>query len=212
MESEKRVKVIQTGEEIRFANVDVPRIAYPTIVLALFAVSLHITGSILYFRQDIGDFAVLLINGFAAYLSFSPMHDATHSSIATVKSGHKYINYVIGTVCGWMFTFPFEAFKYMHLQHHQHNGHKQKDPYRVSFIYHWKGVLSKMYTFMTRDKSVEEPVIDEGLNCVLNFNTVGIYGLILYGIITNPRACLVCWVLPGRLSLRLLMIIFGEFH
>jgi hypothetical protein len=155
---------------------------------------------------------VLFINGFAAYLAFSPMHDATHSSIATVKSGHGYLNYLVGSVSGWMFPMPFEAFKWMHLQHHIHNGDKKRDPYRVSFVYHWGNVFSKVLAFFRREKSVDETFNSDtsGLKSVLNFNSIGIYGLLAYGMVTYPRVCLVCWLLPGRIALALLMTIFGE--
>ena len=41
------------------------------------------------------------------------MHDASHGSIATVNSGHKYLNDVIGMMCSWAFPLPYYPFKYM---------------------------------------------------------------------------------------------------
>ncbi len=101
------------GEQITFKGLSPPSIAYPTILLAFFAVSLQAASSYLYLNSSINDATIIILNSIAAFIAFTPMHDSAHGSIATVNSGHKYLNDCIGLMCSWTYPLPYYAFKYM---------------------------------------------------------------------------------------------------
>lgn len=60
----------------------------------------------------------------ASFLAFTPMHDASHKSIARKK----WINQWIGRLSAWLLAAPFGAFRFVHLEHHKHTNHEEKDP------------------------------------------------------------------------------------
>jgi fatty acid desaturase len=58
-----------------------------------------------------------------AYMAFTPMHDASHRSVA--RRG--WLNEVVGRLAGVPLLAPFPAFRAMHLAHHRHTN-EEDDP------------------------------------------------------------------------------------
>jgi len=58
-----------------------------------------------------------------AYAAFTPMHDASHRSVA--RRG--WLNEVVGRLAGLPLLAPFPAFRAMHLAHHRHTN-EEDDP------------------------------------------------------------------------------------
>lgn len=93
-----------------------PDLAWPTLVLAL--------GLPLAWLAVVGlaltDLAPLWIAGplafVFAYMAFTPMHDASHRSVAR----RAWLNEAAGRLAGLPLLAPFPAFRAMHLAHHRH--------------------------------------------------------------------------------------------
>lgn len=103
-----------------------PKIAWPTI--ALFGVSLLVMGSSTYFSVTdvIPLWLAAIFNGFAMYNLFTVAHDATHRAL----SSNKFINETFGRLAIMMFMpmAPFEAVRWIHMQHHRFtNGETDPD-------------------------------------------------------------------------------------
>jgi beta-carotene hydroxylase len=100
----------------------VPRVAWPTCILAVVALSCFVAGVSL---AATANWAVaLVLMTLSAYLSFTPMHDAAHRGTGTSS----LINEVVGRLCIVPLLGPFPAFRYVHLEHHKHTNDAEKDP------------------------------------------------------------------------------------
>jgi beta-carotene hydroxylase len=101
-----------------------PRIAFPTLVLALVVTSGWALTIALVFAGALPYWAAVVISTPLAYIAFTPMHDATHGSVARAK----WINAVVGRACGLVLFAPYSAFRWAHLTHHKHTNHADHDP------------------------------------------------------------------------------------
>lgn len=104
-----------------------PPIAIPTVLLALGSVGawlgawgLHLSGSISLMRAG-------CIATVAAYVAFTPFHDAAHRSVASGQ-GFGWVNEVVGWAAGVPLMSPLPFFRYIHLMHHRHVNVKGLDP------------------------------------------------------------------------------------
>ncbi len=68
----------------------------------------------------------IIINTLAIYVSFTPLHDATHRAV----SRNPFVNDAIGTVSGQLLFPGFEAavYRVLHLAHHKSTGELHEDP------------------------------------------------------------------------------------
>jgi fatty acid desaturase len=114
-----------------------PETAWPSVLLAFCSVTTYILTHIAYAdgmcgygrtASMISYPAALVLWSVAAYVSFTPMHDASHGSIATGRSPYRALNGIIGRACAMTLCAPFAAFRYLHLQHHKYTNVRGKDP------------------------------------------------------------------------------------
>ena len=63
----------------------------------------------------------------AAYVSFTPMHDAAHKSICRGR-GMLWVNDFVGHASGLALAAPFHVFKHLHLEHHKYTNYPEHDP------------------------------------------------------------------------------------
>ena len=101
-----------------------PDIAWPTLALA--GCTLTVWGFALVSNLPYG--LSFILTCITAYICFTPMHDATHSS----TSRHGWFNQLLGTMVGIPLMAPFTAFRVIHLQHHKHTNEALYDPDRWS--------------------------------------------------------------------------------
>jgi vanillate O-demethylase ferredoxin subunit len=103
-----------------------PLFAPMEIGLGLFAYLLFFASTGLYLGGSLHVAGMLLINGFAIYLSFTPLHDATHRAV----SRHRGINDAVGTICCLLLLpgITTRVYRYLHLEHHRYAGNLSKDP------------------------------------------------------------------------------------
>jgi vanillate O-demethylase ferredoxin subunit len=117
----------QVVREPRFQTLTkLPVLAPMEIGLGLFAFALFGTGTALYLSGYIHILLMLVINSFAIYASFTPLHDATHRSV----SSNRKINDLIGTLCCLLLLpgITTRIYRYLHLEHHRFAGSSTKDP------------------------------------------------------------------------------------
>ncbi len=60
----------------------------------------------------------------SVYLMFTPLHEAVHQSIAR----RRWVNELVGRVCGVLMLAGFAPFRHVHLEHHKHTNDPEKDP------------------------------------------------------------------------------------
>ncbi|MEW6734271.1 MAG: fatty acid desaturase [Acidobacteriota bacterium] len=106
------------------AYLSMPKVAWPTLFLALGCLSLWITSLLLSLKGTIPMTLGLVLAAVCAFISFTPMHDSAHRTLARIR----WLNEVMGRVCALVLMFPFPALRYVHLEHHRHTNDAVKDP------------------------------------------------------------------------------------
>ena len=101
-----------------------PTIAWPTVFVALLSVSGWVMSIYAGFQGALSLAVACACATFFAYWAFTPVHDATHSSL----SKNKLINEGLGWLSSVVILAPFSAFRYVHLMHHKHTNNPELDP------------------------------------------------------------------------------------
>ncbi|KAG0225878.1 hypothetical protein BGW41_004476 [Actinomortierella wolfii] len=118
----KRLSLL-TSDDLR-----TPLIAWPTVAVS--ASSLAVWSSILYFGAYKRKFPAWVSFPFmtaAIFAAFTPVHDATHYSVA--KGPCKaFVNELVGTLSGIPLMLPFGAYRQLHLLHHRFVNDPERDP------------------------------------------------------------------------------------
>ena len=106
-----------------------PPVAIPTVLLAICNFLVWLTVQILYSYDVLPYYICLPLWTITVYIGFTPMHDASHSSIATKSSGYGYLNDVIGHISAIVyFHAPYRMFRFVHLMHHKYANIPGYDP------------------------------------------------------------------------------------
>ncbi len=117
----------QTDDPILFKSLtQKPTIAWPTILLLVAAFTLFGLSTFAYLTDTLSLFGAIALNSIAAYLSFTPLHDASHNSVST----HRQLNEWVGRISSILLSATpfFRTFRYMHMQHHRFTNDETKDP------------------------------------------------------------------------------------
>ncbi len=101
-----------------------PKTAWPTIALAVLALSTFAASFVLLATGTIGTLVASTLATMASFAAFTPMHDASHQSV----SRNDIVNNTIGRLCGFTLGAPLAAFRYVHLEHHKHTNDPARDP------------------------------------------------------------------------------------
>lgn len=80
-----------------------------------------------YVYSLIPGWPALILNTLFAYTSFTVLHEAAHGNIRAGKR-LKRLERLLGWASGTILTVPFPVFRHLHLTHHAHTNHPQKDP------------------------------------------------------------------------------------
>ncbi|KAF9428225.1 hypothetical protein BGZ94_003046 [Podila epigama] len=117
----KRLALISSDE------LKTPTIAVPTIAVA--AGSILVWASVLYagaYKRWVSPVLTFPIMTAACFAAFTPVHDATHSSVA--KGVYKKpVNYLVGSLSGVPLNIPFGVYRQLHLLHHRYTN-TDRDP------------------------------------------------------------------------------------
>lgn len=117
----------QTDDPVLFeALTQRPKIAWPTIMLLVAAFAIFGLSTFAYVAGTLPLFWAILINAIAAYMSFTPAHDASHNAVSTNRQVNEWVGR-IATVLQSPVPF-FRTFRYVHMQHHRFTNDETKDP------------------------------------------------------------------------------------
>ena len=117
----------QADDPILFAALTQrPRIAWPTVMLLVAAFAIFGLSTLAYVEGALSLFWAILFNTTAAYISFTPAHDASHNAVSSNRQLNEWIGR-IATALQSPVPF-FRTFRYIHMQHHRFTNDEAKDP------------------------------------------------------------------------------------
>ena len=188
---------------MKSALLTTPRIAWPTLALAVVALALWATGLALVHA---GFLAGVLASWLGAYLAFTPMHDAAHRSISRIR----WINELAGRVAIVPLFGPFTAVRYVHLEHHKHTNEPDADPDhwsgrgpRLLLPLRWLSQDLHYYVVYLRAARPRREKLETYATLVL-FVAIAC-ALVATG---HGRTLLVGWLIPARLAIGVLAFAF----
>lgn len=197
-----------TPEDIlKFAKI--PQIAWPTVILALVCVSLEIFVIRQLYLNSISAWAATIANTIIIYASFTPVHDASHGSVASRP--YSFLNTFVGNMAALCFPLPFPAFKHLHLLHHKYTN-EAKDPDMWAGIGPTYLLPIRWFTIECKYYGVYLPKlhtrpIAEAVWAILNLVLL-IVSIIFLCSNGYGREVFWGWLLPGRIALALLAFFF----
>ncbi|KAF9585166.1 hypothetical protein BGW38_003629 [Lunasporangiospora selenospora] len=185
-----------------------PTIAVPTIAVA--AGSLAVWGSILYYgayKRKVSPVLTFPLMTAACFASFTPVHDATHSSVA--KGVYKKpVNWLVGYLSGIPLCLPFSAYRKLHLLHHRYTN-TEKDP----DVWDAQGpMVARFFKWFFPDGFWIKAVLG-GITKGQHLSESAIYYLAMMAMIrkfhTLGMAYVKYWLIPQRMAYWLLMWLFA---
>jgi len=189
-----------------------PKIAWPTIMLLVAAYVLFGVSTLAYVEGKLSLYWAILINTTAAYMSFTPAHDASHNAVSSNRQLNEWVGR-IATVLQSPVPF-FRTFRYIHMQHHRFTNDETRDPDAyVGAGPHWLlpfrwATLDLNYfyyylkpsVFMQRPKSERKEFYQAIVFGVLVFTAVSFAGWLDY--------YLLLFLVPTRLTAVILSLTF----
>ena len=103
-----------------------PAVAWPTIILLVVSFVIFSLATIAHIEGALPLSWAILFNTIAAYMSFTPAHEASHGSVSANRALNDWVGR-LATVLQSPVPF-FRAFRYIHMQHHRFTNDKTKDP------------------------------------------------------------------------------------
>ena len=182
------------------SSLSAPRIAWPTLLLAAAALGSWLAGAAA--GGVLGGALAML----AAYLAFTPLHEAAHRSLARAR----WINELVGRLCAVLLGGPFPAIRYLHLEHHKHTNDPVADPD------HWSGrgpAWLLPLRWLTQDLHYyvvyarrRRPAA-ERLEVIATLLAL-IATAVVLALTGHGRAVLLYWLLPARVAIGVLAFAF----
>lgn len=186
-----------------------PKVAWPTLALA--AASLGAWAACWWgaWASSWPAWAVVLVGTLAAYVSFTPLHEATHGALCLHR---RPVNALVGRLAALPLMAPFLAFRFFHLEHHRHTN----DPHLDADYWSGRGPgWARPLRWMTQDlhyyarylRGIRTRPLAESLETVPTMVLL-IGGAIALAAAGYGREVLLCWVLPSRLAIGVLAFSF----
>lgn len=115
-----------------------PVLSWPHIGLVAMAYGVFAASTWAYLAGSLPFLVMLVLNQFAIYVSFTPLHDAVHES----ASSSERVNNLIGTVSAFLFVpgLSTTIYRILHMEHHRWVGDLDRDP-DILFVHAKKAVL-----------------------------------------------------------------------
>jgi ferredoxin-NADP reductase/fatty acid desaturase len=185
--------------------------AWPTLVLAIGAFGASVLAIALHARGVLPLSFALPLAVAANFACFTPLHDASHRSIAG-SPRLAFVNEVVGWICALPLMAPFPAFRFVHLEHHRFTNDDERDPDTYSARGRGLGRLARWATqdlhyyawYLARAK--ERPASERrAVLFGIAFVAALVGGLCLLGL---GREVLLLWILPARIAIVLLALAF----
>ncbi|MEM7608851.1 MAG: fatty acid desaturase [Myxococcota bacterium] len=121
------VSLKASADETRVWKANSGELAWPTIALSLVAFAVHMGALVAHAFGQLSSASLALVSALAAYVAFTPMHEAAHGNVAG-RSGRPWLDTLIGMLSGVQLLAPYGAFKALHLRHHSQTNHHERDP------------------------------------------------------------------------------------
>ena len=184
--------------------------AWPTLVLAVVAVGGFVALGIASSTGAVPLAIAIPIQGFLAFASFTPMHDASHKAIAPHS---RWIDEVVGWVCGLPVLAAFSGLKYLHLAHHHHTNDRALDPdawsskakTRVGVVLRWLVLdLHYLTRYATQAKSrPRRELVTCGIGVAVMLTSWAVLIATGHGV-----DLLLGWLVPSRIAIVMLSVFF----
>jgi beta-carotene hydroxylase len=184
-------------------------LALATLALATGALALWATSVVLGVMGLIPAPLAVLGAALGAYVSFTPMHDAAHRAVGRSRT----LNAVVGRLAAVPLMGPFQAFRYMHLEHHKHTNEADgSDPDRYSGSGRWwllplRWVTQDLHYYVVYAGRLRRRPRAEAIEVVATI--VALYGTAIGLIIAGYGADVALYVLlPPRIAITFLALAF----
>lgn len=190
-------------------------IPWPHLAVMAVAYGVFIASTWAYLAGSIPFLLMLVLNQFAIYASFTPMHDAMHNSV----SSNDRINDGVGTISiallvPGLATAPFRR---LHMEHHRWVGDKERDPdvplvespkWALPFIWMFPEIL--WLKFYKRNLARYAPKAEVASLVVGQV----FYVSLMLGFLLSPWAMefFLCWMVPQRVGMFILIYAFGHIQ
>ncbi|MGQ0845009.1 MAG: fatty acid desaturase [Sporichthyaceae bacterium] len=130
-------------QDPRYAAIaQLPVWSVPHIGLTAFAWALFVGSTAAYLVGPLPLIGAILLNQFALYVAFTPLHDAVHGA----ASSSVRVNSAVGTISGTLLLpgVSTRLYRTLHLEHHRWVGDKKRDP-DVWFVHAPKVLLPVVF-------------------------------------------------------------------
>ena len=186
----------------------VPQVAWPTVGLFVGALGLWAFAIWCAATGSLSLVGACLLSTLAFHALFTVMHDASHHAI----SRHRWVNEVLGRLCGSAFLRAFVGFRFIHQQHHKHTNDPERDPDTWSgqgpawlLPLRW-ATQDLVYSRFYRARWASRPISERIELVVLSALEYGALITLVY--LGFGLEVLALWVLPAKLTLTLLAFTF----
>ena len=189
--------------------------SWPHIGLVVMAYGVFVTSTWAYLSGHIPLLLMMVLNQFAIYTSFTPLHDAVHEA----ASRNQHLNNVIGTVSALIFIpgLSTTVYRALHMEHHRWVGDPDRDP-DLLFVdapkwllplvcmapewvwAHW--YVTKMWS--TRPRRERAMLV----------GALALYVGIQVGFLLSPYAWqfVVVWLIPQKIATMVLVYVFAHIQ
>lgn len=192
-----------------------PVLSWPHIGLVAMAYGVFTASTVGYVTGRLPLLLMVLLNQFAIYVSFTPLHDAVHE--AASKSAR--LNNLIGTVSAFLFVpgLSTTIYRILHMEHHRWVGDKQRDP-DLLFVDAPKWILwlvlltpEWIWTYWYITKLWRKRPNYERAMFVL---TLAIYVGVQVAFLVSPwrRDFLLAWLIPQKIATMVLVYFFAHIQ
>jgi len=202
-------RTVPTKDEYFRELCDTPAISWPAVFYLILGYGMFIFSCQAAVAGNIPTWVACLINGFALYVLFTPMHESLHSTVST----NRFVNEWVGRIplAFQIPAAPLEVARWIHLSHHA-NTTSSNDP--DNFMHHgawwvlpfrWANFdvfyLIKFFQDQTEATKRLRPAV---------YVYLSIFLAIVVGFVVNGLALelLVLWFLPSRIGLGLIGFFF----
>lgn len=202
MDAKTRDRCLVSGDFCR------PSVAWPTVALSIGSFALYAFGAYAATELSWNMWRTVPLSSLAAYMSFTPFHDAVHRS---VSKDHRWLNEAVGWLsCTPFVLTPLPAFRFLHLRHHKYTNDPELDPDHVDphlpecvtpFV-----VIARWLCHLHRHGCTMRVV-----DCIVSWIYVGFSTLAIAGTISAGKGHLLwqCVVLPLIIALVFLAFFFA---
>jgi len=102
--------------------------AWPTIVLTIISWALYSYVCYMGLTNELSLGWCCALNSLCVYLTFTPMHEATHYNISGKLKKYRWVDEIVGWISGILIYAPYPAFRVLHYHHHAFPNDPEKDP------------------------------------------------------------------------------------